>query len=141
MKHIQYVNHVQFTFCLLIFFYTAKGFETEEEMLSYLANETIKNTTFLGGITFDMNMSDPHRDPTKYKYSIRLSSSPRNAPYTVADFSQSESEWQTGKLFTPLLISIPRHVDVPWGGTPCKCSASFVKLDSKLKPTKRANLI
>lgn len=110
----------------------SKGFETEEEMLSYLAKETIKNTTFLGGIAFDMNMSDPHRDPTKYKYSIRLSSSPRNAPYTIADFSQSESVWKTDKLFTPLLISIPRYVDVPWGGTPNYMQEGFLPLQHAL---------
>ncbi|XP_071508675.1 phospholipid-transporting ATPase ABCA3-like [Diadema antillarum] len=108
------------------------GFPTEELMLEHFANiNDTRTSPLLGGITFHNHFPKDGQLPVNLNYSIRLSASPRNSPYSSGDsnsFNDQQSEWKTDELFPFIMTLGPRAKDQTWGGDPGYMREGFLSL-------------
>ena len=106
----------------------AKGFKTEEDMVTFLINnEENSRKHFLGGIVF---VETPDSDDVVYK--IRLSSSKRTkecAGNKKQEFGSDPSAyWNTQFTFPVFEIPGPRSKNATYGGPPCYFEEGFLSL-------------
>ncbi|XP_063961818.1 phospholipid-transporting ATPase ABCA3-like [Lytechinus pictus] len=109
------------------------GFPTEDAMLGYFAQlNNSKVSPLLGGITFHNEFPENGDLPSNLTYSIRLSSSPRNAPgMNPSDdetLNNQKSEWKTDELFPFIMTMGPRSKEYSWGGDPGYMREGFLSL-------------
>ena len=102
-------------------YFAGPGFDTEKEMLNFIANQSADpKSKILGGITFHNQFDSAYILPKNITYSIRLKSGQRNIPFDelFEDQNGNTSQWKTDMRFPPFQLPGPREKLRPWGGAP-----------------------
>ncbi|XP_072043597.1 phospholipid-transporting ATPase ABCA3-like [Amphiura filiformis] len=107
------------------------GFDTEDIMLEFIANQTVNaSSEILGGITFYNEFNSLDRLPTNITYSIRLKSGQRNIPFDdlFENADGNVSQWKTDQRFPAFQLPGPREKYRTWGGSPGYMREGFLSL-------------
>ena len=125
-KYVMYLNlcikikYKKIIKTLLSIAFAGPGFETEDDMLDFIYNQSLQaDSKILGGIAFYNEFDGTDNLPTNITYSIRLKSGQRNLPLDEQFSSDNNaSQWRTDQRFPPFQLPGPREKNDTYGGTP-----------------------